>query len=372
MSRNGVGRPGLRERRRVHGRCRSQLGAGRRGHGRADRRRRHRRRRPQAGRTGHRGRRPRRTACWCRGSRTPTCIPVGGGLDMLQCDLHDLSTPEEYLPRSGPTPTAHPEAPWILGGGWSMDVVPGGTPTKDGARSHRARPAASTCPTATATAPGSTRARSRSAGVTRDTPDPADGRIERDAEGEPSGTLHEGAGDLVDRPSRRSPPRTTWPRACARARRTSIRSASRPGRTRSSTTISSVATTSTPTSRAAERRASSPPGWSARSGGTATGASSRSTTWSTLRARGRGGPVRRDQRQDHAGRRLRELHGGGARALPRRRTAQPTDNRGISFVDPQLLNEAVTRLDAARASRCTSTRSPSGRCARRSTRSKRR
>ncbi len=37
----------------------------------------------------------------------------------------------------------------------------------------------------------------RAAGITRDTPDPPDGRIERDADGEPSGTLHEGAMDLV-------------------------------------------------------------------------------------------------------------------------------------------------------------------------------
>src|SRR5205085_85121 len=36
------------------------------------------------------------------------------------------------------------------------------------------------------------------AGITRDTPDPADGRIERDAQGEPAGTLHEGAMTLVD------------------------------------------------------------------------------------------------------------------------------------------------------------------------------
>jgi len=36
------------------------------------------------------------------------------------------------------------------------------------------------------------------AGVTRDTPDPRDGRIERDELGEPSGTLHEGAQSLVE------------------------------------------------------------------------------------------------------------------------------------------------------------------------------
>src|SRR5438128_770606 len=37
------------------------------------------------------------------------------------------------------------------------------------------------------------------AGITRDTPDPADGRIERDAGGEPVGTLQEGAMSLMER-----------------------------------------------------------------------------------------------------------------------------------------------------------------------------
>ena len=39
----------------------------------------------------------------------------------------------------------------------------------------------------------------RLAGIGRDTPDPADGRIERDAAGNPTGTLHEGAALLVQR-----------------------------------------------------------------------------------------------------------------------------------------------------------------------------
>ena len=37
------------------------------------------------------------------------------------------------------------------------------------------------------------------AGVTAATEDPADGRIERDPDGSPTGTLHEGAVDLVER-----------------------------------------------------------------------------------------------------------------------------------------------------------------------------
>src|SRR5204862_588836 len=37
------------------------------------------------------------------------------------------------------------------------------------------------------------------AGIDRDTLDPADGRIERDPHGTPSGTLHEGASTIVER-----------------------------------------------------------------------------------------------------------------------------------------------------------------------------
>ena len=37
------------------------------------------------------------------------------------------------------------------------------------------------------------------AGIDASTPDPADGRIERDPDGTPTGTLHEGAADLVER-----------------------------------------------------------------------------------------------------------------------------------------------------------------------------
>ena len=39
----------------------------------------------------------------------------------------------------------------------------------------------------------------RLAGIDADTPDPADGRIERDADGTPTGALHEGAMSLVQR-----------------------------------------------------------------------------------------------------------------------------------------------------------------------------
>lgn len=124
--------------------------------------------------------------------------PVGGGLDMLQCDLHDLSTEEEHLLAIKTYAEEHPEREWILGGGWSMDVFPGGTPTKELLDAL--------VPDRIVYLPNrdghSTWVNSRAlelAGVTSDTPDPADGRIERTDDGEPSGTLHEGAAELVGR-----------------------------------------------------------------------------------------------------------------------------------------------------------------------------
>jgi predicted amidohydrolase YtcJ len=122
--------------------------------------------------------------------------PVGGGLDMLQCDLHDLSSQEDYLRAIEAYAAANPEKEWILGGGWAMDVFQGGTPTKDLLDAI--------VPDRCVYLPNrdghGVWVNSRAlelAGITRDTPDPPDGRIERDVHGEPSGTLHEGAGDLV-------------------------------------------------------------------------------------------------------------------------------------------------------------------------------
>ena len=124
--------------------------------------------------------------------------PVLGGLDMLRCDLHELSTREEYVEAIRAYAAAHPDQEWILGGGWSMDAFPGGTPTAgslDAIVPDRVvylpnRDGHSAWVNARALA---------LAGVTAGTPDPPDGRIEREVDGTPTGTLHEGAADLVGR-----------------------------------------------------------------------------------------------------------------------------------------------------------------------------
>ncbi len=124
--------------------------------------------------------------------------PSVGGLDRLRCDLHDAGGREEYREAVSAYAGAHPEAEWILGGGWAMPAFPGGTPRREDLDDIVPdRPVF----LVNADVHGAW-VNSRAleiAGVTRDTPDPADGRIERDDAGEPLGTLQEGAMDLVER-----------------------------------------------------------------------------------------------------------------------------------------------------------------------------
>ena len=122
--------------------------------------------------------------------------PVSGGLDRLQCDLHDLHSKDDYLAAIETYASDHPEREWILGGGWSMDVFPHGTPTKDDLDAIVPDRFVFLPNRDGHTAWVNSRALT-AAGITRETSDPADGRIERDAGGEPSGSLHEGAADLV-------------------------------------------------------------------------------------------------------------------------------------------------------------------------------
>ncbi len=123
--------------------------------------------------------------------------PVWGGLDMLRCDLGDLYARADYLARIGEYASANPDLEWVLGGGWSMSGFPGGTPL--------ASDLDTVVPDRPAFLPNrdghGAWVNSRAlelAGITKDTPDPADGRIERDANGAPTGTLHEGAMSLVN------------------------------------------------------------------------------------------------------------------------------------------------------------------------------
>jgi len=122
--------------------------------------------------------------------------PVLAGINMIRCDLHGSDSAQECLDRIAAYAESHPDVPWILGAGWSMEFFPGGTPTRqalDAVVPDR--------PVYLTNRDGHgawvNTAALRVAGLGADTPDPGDGRIEREADGHPSGALHEGAMSLV-------------------------------------------------------------------------------------------------------------------------------------------------------------------------------
>ncbi len=122
--------------------------------------------------------------------------PVFGGLDMLRCDLHDSLVASEYLDMIAGYARANPDATWIRGGGWYMAAFESGAPRRETLdRVVPDRPAVLTSRDGHSVW-ANTRALEL-AGVTAATSDPGDGRIERDPDGTPTGTLHEGAIDLV-------------------------------------------------------------------------------------------------------------------------------------------------------------------------------
>ena len=127
------------------------------------------------------------------------CHPPSGGLDMIQCDLNDIYTEPEYLEIVAAYAARHPDRPWIQGGGWYMAAFPGGAP-----RRSKLDAIVPDRPVLLFSRDGhSAWANSRAlevAGISAATQDPPDGRIERDADGSPAGTLHDGAANLVPAP----------------------------------------------------------------------------------------------------------------------------------------------------------------------------
>ncbi|WP_307842436.1 amidohydrolase family protein [Salinibacterium sp. NG253] len=119
--------------------------------------------------------------------------PVAAGVELLQCTLTEAVDADDTLARIATYAAENPEG-WICGGGWSMDHFPNGSPARQllddvigdrpvmlSSRDHHSVWAST--------------AAIRAAGLDASTPDPADGRIEREADGFPAGTFHEGAGN---------------------------------------------------------------------------------------------------------------------------------------------------------------------------------
>ena len=118
--------------------------------------------------------------------------PVLGGVIRRSCSLDRLATSGEYAAAVASYASRHPDRLWIVGGGWSMTAfLPDGLPDKrllDAVVSDR--------PVFLLSVDGHTGwVNSKAlqiAGISRETPDPPGGRIERDPQtGDPSGGLQE-------------------------------------------------------------------------------------------------------------------------------------------------------------------------------------
>ena len=120
---------------------------------------------------------------------------AAGGLELAQCDLHGVE-PEAYAATVARYAAERPGEPWVLGGGWVKDAF--GT---DGPSAAALDAVVADRPVLLESTDGHSawvnRRALELAGITRATPDPPRGRIERDAAGEPTGVLHEAAMGLV-------------------------------------------------------------------------------------------------------------------------------------------------------------------------------
>lgn len=122
--------------------------------------------------------------------------PVEGGVERLGCDLSGGGSRDDYLGLVRDYADAHPGRPWIIGGGWAQAAFADRPPTR--------RDLDLICPDRPVVLANRDHhgvwLNSRAlvaAGIGAGTPDPANGIIDRDADGEPSGVLHEGAQQLV-------------------------------------------------------------------------------------------------------------------------------------------------------------------------------
>jgi hypothetical protein len=124
--------------------------------------------------------------------------PVTSGVERLRCDLRTAAGRDGYLELVVAYATANPDLPWVDGGGWSVTAFPGGIPDRaDLDRVMPDRPVYLEDRDGHAAWVNSKAL--ELAGIDASTTDPADGRIERDADGRPTGTLQEGARSLVSR-----------------------------------------------------------------------------------------------------------------------------------------------------------------------------
>ncbi len=123
----------------------------------------------------------------------------GGGLEILAVDLHRTRDEAEFTRTLAAYAKTQPPGQWLTDGAWDHEQwTPPHLPTK-----ALLDPATGDRPTCLSRQDGHmvvcNSLALRLAGVTRDTPDPPGGVIVKDASGEPTGILKDGAMDLVFR-----------------------------------------------------------------------------------------------------------------------------------------------------------------------------
>ncbi len=125
---------------------------------------------------------------------------LSGGLEIDNVDLQGARTLDEIQSRIRTFAGAHPDSPWVRGRGWGYEPFPGSVPVREQLDAVVPdRPAVMRCFDG-----HSVWVNSKAlalAGITKDTPDPPNGTIVRDAKtGEPTGLLKESpASTLVTR-----------------------------------------------------------------------------------------------------------------------------------------------------------------------------
>jgi len=123
---------------------------------------------------------------------------LGGGLSLEELRLDEVETLPEVLKRIGEWAGTHPDRHWVTGEGWTYAAFPGGLPTRAPLDAVVVERPAWLVSYEGHTGWANTLAL-KLAGVTRETADPPNGLIVRDANGDATGALKEDAMDLVAR-----------------------------------------------------------------------------------------------------------------------------------------------------------------------------
>ena len=122
--------------------------------------------------------------------------PVDAGVSRFFCNLHDGAGLADYQAAIVAWAAGHPEASWVEGEGWHMSDFPGGFP--DRAMLDAVVPDRPAFFWSSDGHDGWVNSRALElAGIDATTADPPRGGIRRDADGQPTGILHEQAVDLV-------------------------------------------------------------------------------------------------------------------------------------------------------------------------------